>query len=189
MYQICMNLCVCLRLQKRHYVANLNEKVPSDGASVLSKWRTIPLSGMQALRIPLEISFCKASQTYDELPHIAIIRLHVSPRYLSRQFVRNSEVFINDPMRVTHGDFEMPPMECPQSSATCGAQPSRAKRGPAARSAAAAEGGRRRRRPRASRGLQTKARMRLCWLRLSTWRLNTCRRRESVLCTNGIRSI
>ena len=40
--------------------------------------------------------------------------------------------------------------------------------------------------PRASRGLQTKARMRLYWLRLSTWRLNTCRRRESVLCTNGI---
>ena len=41
----------------------------------------------------------------------------------------------------------MPPMECPQSSATCGAQPSRAKRGPAARSAAAAEGGRRRKAP------------------------------------------
>ena len=28
--------------------------------------------------------------------------------------------------------------------------------------------------------------MRLYWLRLSTWRLNTCGRRESVLCTNGI---
>ena len=59
----------------------------------------------------------------------------------------DSEVFINDLLRVTHGDFEMPPMECPQSSATCGAQPSRAKRGPAARSAAAAEGGRRRKAP------------------------------------------
>ena len=34
-----------------------------------------------------------------------------------------------------------------QSSATCGAQPSRAKRGSAARSAAAAEGGRRRKAP------------------------------------------
>ena len=40
--------------------------------------------------------------------------------------------------------------------------------------------------PRASRGLQTKARMRLYWLRLSSWRLNSLGRRESVLCTNGI---
>ena len=40
--------------------------------------------------------------------------------------------------------------------------------------------------PRASRGLQTKARMRLYWLRLSSWRLNSSGRRESVLCTNGI---
>ena len=42
-----------------------------------------------------------------------------------------------------------------------GAQPGRAKRGPAARSAAAAEGGRRRRRPRAARGPPSKARMRI----------------------------
>ena len=40
--------------------------------------------------------------------------------------------------------------------------------------------------PRASRGLQTKARMRLYWLRLSSWRLNSLGRRESVLCTNGM---
>ena len=40
--------------------------------------------------------------------------------------------------------------------------------------------------PRASRGLQTKARMRLYWQRLSSWRLNSLGRRESVLCTNGI---
>jgi len=40
--------------------------------------------------------------------------------------------------------------------------------------------------PRASRGLQTKARMRLYWLRLTSWRLNSLGRRESVLCTNGI---
>ena len=40
--------------------------------------------------------------------------------------------------------------------------------------------------PRASRGLQTKARMRLYWLRLSSWRLNSLGRRESVLCTYGI---
>ena len=115
--------------------------------ALLSKWRAIPLSGMQTLRTPLEISFCKASKTYNELHNFAIIRLHVSPGYRSRQFAHNSEDFINDLLRVTHGDFEMPPMECPQSSATCGAQPSRAKRGPAARSAAAAEGGRRRKAP------------------------------------------
>ena len=42
--------------------------------------------------------------------------------------------------------------------------------------------------PRASRGLQTKARMRLYWLRLTSWRLNILGRRESVLCTNGIRN-
>ena len=86
---------------------------------------------------------------------------------LIKQFVHNSEVFINDPLRVTHGDFEMPPMECPQSSATCGAQSSRAKRGPAARSAAAAEGGRRRkapgsrRRPPSFARVSDKARMRI----------------------------
>ena len=61
----------------------------------------------------------------------------------------------------------------------------RAKRG-AARSAAAAEGGRRRRRPRAARGLQTKARMRPHWQRLLSWRINSLGRRESVLCTYGI---
>ena len=42
------------------------------------------------------------------------------------------------------------------------------------------------RRPRAARGPPSKARMRINCLRLSTWRLNSFGRRESVLCTNGI---
>ena len=49
----------------------------------------------------------------------------------------------------------------------------RAKRG-AARSAAAAEGGRRRRRPRAARGLQSQARMRFNWPRLSCCTVSHC---------------
>ena len=40
--------------------------------------------------------------------------------------------------------------------------------------------------PRASRGLQTKARMRLNSMRFNAWRIHSLGRRESVLCTNGI---
>ena len=40
--------------------------------------------------------------------------------------------------------------------------------------------------PRASRGLQTKARMRLNSMRFNAWRIHSLGRRESVLCTYGI---
>ena len=40
--------------------------------------------------------------------------------------------------------------------------------------------------PRASRGLQTKARMRINSMRLSGWRIHSPGRRERVLCTNWI---
>ena len=54
--------------------------VPAPAAAllVLSAFLVV---GVVRVRTFLEISFCKASKTYDELHHFAIIRLHFSPRY------------------------------------------------------------------------------------------------------------
>ena len=52
--------------------------VPAPAAALLVLFVFLVVGAVR-VRTPLEISFCKASKTYDELHHFAIIRLHFLP--------------------------------------------------------------------------------------------------------------